>query len=39
MTWTDPHICLEERVTENMPKITLYTRKKLHLFILIAWKI
>ena len=27
LTWTDPHICLEERVTQIMPKITLYARK------------
>ena len=40
ITQTDPHICLQERVTQNMPKIPLYSReKKLHWFILIAWRI
>ena len=32
ITLTDPHICLQERVTQNMPKMTLYTREKLHLW-------
>ena len=29
ITLTDPHICLEERVTQNMPKMTLNTIKKI----------
>ena len=27
ITWTDPHICLQEGVTQNIPKMTLYNRK------------
>ena len=32
ITQTDPHICLQERVTQTKPKMTLYDRRKLHLF-------
>ena len=31
-------MCLKESVTQNMPKMTQLTKKKIHLFILIAWK-
>ena len=36
MTWTYPHICLQERVAQIIYKMPQYTRRKLHLHFLTA---
>ena len=40
ITKTDPQICLQERVTQNMPIITIYILEGNFIILsLIAWKI
>ena len=30
ITWTEPNICLQERVAQSVHKMTLRTERKLH---------